>query len=82
MYREARRGARVRLERGRLVAVVEHLDGSLGRGQDDLGSRPGRGRHRLANVECPLHRVALDRVDVKLPVQTANRRVLGFGVEG
>ncbi len=55
-----------------LLPAIEHLDGALGRGQDDLAAGPDRVRHRLVGLERPLQLAGLDREDA--PHRPAARR--------
>lgn len=81
MQREARHRPRVGRKAGHLAAAVKDADSPLGCRDNDLCLGPDGGRHRLANLERPLHLVLLCRVDVELAVQATNGGIVGLGVQ-
>lgn len=82
MYRQPGHSASMYVERRSLGAVLKHLDRPLGRSQHDLAAGPDGSCHGLADIQRPLHRLGVHRVDVELTVQAADRRVPGLGIEG
>jgi hypothetical protein len=82
VHAQRRDGARV-LGHGRnLVATLEHLDGTLGRREDELAASPHRIRDGRADGHVALELVGLDRVDGGVALGAGNGSVAALEGEG